>query len=520
MPIALNGTITMFCTGTSVLIIIDSLELEGITAKTFGTFCIMCTSPKIILIKNVNKWQDSKTIKRRIYRKGMPTDKFYTQYIPSYIDSNRQNIIDSAIKIIDNRSNQYPFLTQQIEAEIEANKSTVHWNDTKSIIKNYLYVPIKLKNGYYRNYQLMLVPCGHCEECIKKYTREVSWLIDKDMRYTPQLKAFYITLTYDPQHLPTDTDKCQLGHESDSMFAHCSTGFLHRKDLQDWLKRIRITLLRWYGIKDVKVAYCGEYGKKTCRPHYHVLLWFSDNNASQFGYQYKGKKENLLKYGFKSGFADYIIYGNKVPPLNESFFRSLSFDLWGKCRSNAFNVQTPRCEYALARYFTKYLLKSRSGLLPDEISEDFAPRAVPMFFRMSCHIAHNWANHNFDSDLVKMGFESFTCSGPSGSYTYNVKIPSLIMAYVDELRKENDLPALNIDRKIKAIEYLKTKLKRDTNEYKEFMYNCHLYDESFSDDDIVSDPNLFLHFIDNKPKFDVSIKCQIQKTIFNDETYL
>ena len=50
-------------------------------------------------------------------------------------------------------------------------------------------------------------------------------------------------------------------------------GVLYYKDLQDFQKRLRINVQRWYGI--VKPLYfwsCSEYGPTTLRPHFHLLI--------------------------------------------------------------------------------------------------------------------------------------------------------------------------------------------------------------------------------------------------------
>lgn len=64
----------------------------------------------------------------------------------------------------------------------------------------------------------------------------------------------FVTLTYDPEHLPTTKDQLAT---------------LVPKDLQDWLKRFRKSIeperIRYFAV--------GEYGDETERPHYHLALF-------------------------------------------------------------------------------------------------------------------------------------------------------------------------------------------------------------------------------------------------------
>lgn len=60
----------------------------------------------------------------------------------------------------------------------------------------------------------------------------------------------FVTLTYKDEELPEH-------------------GSLVKKDLQDFMKRLRFSL----GGKKVRYYACGEYGEKNDRPHYHVLLF-------------------------------------------------------------------------------------------------------------------------------------------------------------------------------------------------------------------------------------------------------
>lgn len=89
-----------------------------------------------------------------------------------------------------------------------------------------------------------IVPCGHCEECQKDIANEWAY------RCVDELKAHsencFVTFTY------AETDQS-----------------LHKKDMQDFLKRLRRR------IEPIKIRYfgCGEYGKRGGRPHFHLILF-------------------------------------------------------------------------------------------------------------------------------------------------------------------------------------------------------------------------------------------------------
>lgn len=65
--------------------------------------------------------------------------------------------------------------------------------------------------------------------------------------------ACYITLTYDDDHLPGD-------------------GGVHKKELQNFFKRLRKRLFNERGIK-IRYFACGEYGDQDGRPHYHAIVF-------------------------------------------------------------------------------------------------------------------------------------------------------------------------------------------------------------------------------------------------------
>lgn len=97
--------------------------------------------------------------------------------------------------------------------------------------------------------QDMLVPCGHCPFCMA--TRRSDWALRLHYESKLHLVSHFITLTYANSSLVWKGGQSQL----------------HLPHLQLWFKRVRKAgyKVRYYAV--------GEYGSKTFRPHYHVLLF-------------------------------------------------------------------------------------------------------------------------------------------------------------------------------------------------------------------------------------------------------
>ncbi|CAJ0590973.1 unnamed protein product [Cylicocyclus nassatus] len=97
------------------------------------------------------------------------------------------------------------------------------------------------------------VPCGKCVNCIdNRQSEKVTRALMET--YTSGDVPYYVTLTYNPLHLPKD--KC-----------------LRPTDTVNFLKRLRQKLVRLGYDCKLKYYLCGEYGSKFGRPHYHALIW-------------------------------------------------------------------------------------------------------------------------------------------------------------------------------------------------------------------------------------------------------
>lgn len=115
----------------------------------------------------------------------------------------------------------------------------------------------------------MPLPCGKCPECKARRVSGWSFRIMKEAERSSS--AFFLTLTYDPEHCPVDENGMMT---------------LHKPHLQSFFKALRkvnYTKIKYYA--------CGEYGSNSWRPHYHVIL-FNADLATLVG---KGVAFNMLR---------------------------------------------------------------------------------------------------------------------------------------------------------------------------------------------------------------------------------
>lgn len=125
---------------------------------------------------------------------------------------------------------------------------------------------IKLKDVEFR------VPCGKCLPCQRK--RRSDWSLRLEHEYMFSDSAFFITLTYDDYNIP----RTKEGYPT-----------LNKIDLRNYIKRLRNDHVKYvskelkiskkavkHASKPIRYYAVGEYGSKTRRPHYHMLLFNYD----------------------------------------------------------------------------------------------------------------------------------------------------------------------------------------------------------------------------------------------------
>lgn len=132
------------------------------------------------------------------------------------------------------------------------------------------------------------VDCGRCMQCRIKKQTALKFLANKELlnTYKRGQGASFVTLTYDDNnipfiHLPTGNVYRGLHNLMTTRQEVYYT--LFRKDVSNFIKKVRRNM-DYHGNKvPFKVIYCGEFGGQTDRPHYHIIfLGLTDFQAKMY----------------------------------------------------------------------------------------------------------------------------------------------------------------------------------------------------------------------------------------------
>lgn len=291
------------------------------------------------------------------------------------------------------------------------------------------------------------VSCGHCKECLQ----------EKACRRANRIRnhscfgdiALFVTLTYEPRFIPyvlrseiesssevniyrdasirhylgkdiVHNGRCIL----DSVYLTDSVdlkgipsprkspsdyiGVCYYKDLQNFIKRLRINLERFYPYDNIKLSFysCSEYGSHSKRPHFHILLFVKSDYVQKVqsaiikSWSFADRARTAKYVEIAKNAASYVASYVNCPFTDSSLlahdaFRakhsySKGFGVRLKCFSLAsvlekygrgnlrYNVQSfedgvpcvsslPIPEYVINRFFPKF--KGYFLFAPDEVRE-------------------------------------------------------------------------------------------------------------------------------------------------------
>lgn len=172
--------------------------------------------------------------------------------------------------------------------------------------------PVRTYNRHTRAF--MYVPCGKCDACINSKATKQSSRVREEIKQ--HLYSVFFTLTYNNASLPRmeviqdkngviqfrpigrveySFDSCPLNRklpdgnylfdddvflpaiEGDFPYSSYQFGVVCKKDIQDFLKRLRLKIDKLNineNEKKIRYYISSEYGPRTFRPHYHGVLFF------------------------------------------------------------------------------------------------------------------------------------------------------------------------------------------------------------------------------------------------------
>lgn len=124
-----------------------------------------------------------------------------------------------------------------------------------------------------RGIKKFVLPCGQCIGCRLEYSRQWAVRCMLEMREYPPEHCWFVTLTYDDDHAAHLSRYVEQVDTDTGEYVEKYNLSLCKRDLQLFMKRLRIRMQREYGVEGVRFFACGEYGSKKGRPHFHVILF-------------------------------------------------------------------------------------------------------------------------------------------------------------------------------------------------------------------------------------------------------
>lgn len=170
-----------------------------------------------------------------------------------------------------------------------------------------------------------LIPCRHCWACHLNYAKDWATRLTYECKYHEH--RYFITLTYDEEHLPLFESMKYIDKDGQvSIFENDGTwtGSLVPEDMTKFIKKLR----KFYNVDGIKYFYAGEYGEKTERPHYHMILFGAPLNMKNW--------------------HSFHIDGNHKLHWKDSDIEKM----WGKGMIDIAEVEWASCAY-VARYCMK-----------------------------------------------------------------------------------------------------------------------------------------------------------------------
>lgn len=240
------------------------------------------------------------------------------------------------------------------------------------------------------------IPCKNCFACKLNYSAE--WATRIMLECQKSENNYFITLTYNNEWLPiadhiTVPEKLKscfgekiIYHEYDykkDFNPKWLEGTVWEEHVHTFIHRLR-EHVRYKYFQELQYYYCAEYGEKTHRPHYHLILMNCPLDLNQFydfyvdeRYKTHWKSTELEKYwGQKDKCGIYHKYGM---------------------------IDVAEVEWSCAAYVARYCMKKLLDY--DKTDKDYAKEGkLKEFVRMSRRIGRDYYENNwkkiYDTDEI------------------------------------------------------------------------------------------------------------------------
>lgn len=167
--------------------------------------------------------------------------------------------------------------------------------------------------------RVVSVPCGKCPACRANNASQWATRVMHESEFCDS--GCFITLTYNPAKCPKD-------------YA------LRKKDLQDFLKRLR-RHIEYHKLGHIRAFFgVGEYGEKYGRPHYHlIILGWSPNDLQYHSESYSGETlytSKTVEDCWGKGFAPVGVVKSEAAAYVARYGRKIFANSQGKCKQSPF----------------------------------------------------------------------------------------------------------------------------------------------------------------------------------------
>ena len=209
---------------------------------------------------------------------------------------------------------------------------TEFWSGLNPYSSEYEY-PVYFDKNDEINGVNIRIPCGKCIGCRLDYSR--SWAtrsIHEAFMCNHYTNCSFLTLTFNDDML----NRRENPHS------------VNKTAFRSWLKRLRFAIKEKYN-REIRVIYCGEYGDKWKRPHYHMIV-----------------------YGFN--FPDkYVFKYNRVHGISCMYYRSPFLEeIWSPAHSKesfGFSV-IGDVTFESSAYVARYIMKKQYGYMASKVYKD------------------------------------------------------------------------------------------------------------------------------------------------------